>query len=110
MLIQDVAQGVILSVHIQPKAARTEYVGIHGEAYKFRIMAPPVEGAANEELCRYLSSAFSLPMRSVTILSGQHGRRKRVLIKGLDGEQVQSGLLGLLSEGKSKIEGGVGIR
>lgn len=88
MMIQEVAQGVIVSVHVQPKAARTAYMGVQGDALKFRIMAPPLEGAANDELCRFLASAFGVSVRDVMIHSGHHGRRKRVLVKHLDGNRL----------------------
>jgi uncharacterized protein len=49
-IVQDTKDGAILTVHIQPKASTTECVGIHGNAIKIRVAAPPVDGAANEEL------------------------------------------------------------
>ncbi len=75
-------------MHVQPKAARTEYVGLHGEALKVRVAAPPAEGAANEELCRFLAATFGLPRRAVEISSGATGRRKRVLLRGVSAVNV----------------------
>ncbi|MBI3604365.1 MAG: YggU family protein [Nitrospirae bacterium] len=75
--------GVLLTVHVQPGAKRTEYVGLHGEALKFRVAAPPVEGAANEALCAYLSTQFGLPKGAVEVRSGQSSRKKRVWLKGV---------------------------
>ncbi|MEP7153285.1 MAG: DUF167 domain-containing protein, partial [Nitrospira sp.] len=47
--------GVTISVHVQPRASRTESAGIHGDALKIRVAAPPADGAANDELCRFIA-------------------------------------------------------
>jgi uncharacterized protein (TIGR00251 family) len=75
-------------VHVQPKAVRTEYVGVHGDALKFRVAAPPVEGAANDALCAYLAERFGIPKSAVTVLAGQGSRKKRLLLKGVSVQQV----------------------
>jgi uncharacterized protein (TIGR00251 family) len=46
--------GTVLTIHVQPKAKTTEVVGWHGDAAKIRVAAPPVEGAANDALVRFL--------------------------------------------------------
>jgi len=74
---------VRFSVHVQPRASRTEVVGIHGTALKIRIAAPPVEGAANDELVRFLSSIFAVSRRDVRILAGGSSRLKVVEILGV---------------------------
>jgi hypothetical protein len=53
LIVREGKDGVVLNVHVQPKAARTACIGIHGEALKIRIAAPPVGGAANRELIRF---------------------------------------------------------
>ena len=60
--------------------------GLHGEALKVRLAAPPVEGKANEALVRFLAGRFAVPKRNVTIVSGEHSREKRVEIVGASGE------------------------
>jgi len=85
-------QGIVMNVHIQPRASRTEFVGLHGNALKFRISAPPVEGLANEALCGYLAKAFRISKGSVVICSGHEARQKRVLLKGVSPEQVKEKL------------------
>jgi len=86
--IQDCADGVLLTIHVQPHAAHSHYVGLHGDALKIRIASPPVDGAANEALRRFLSEQLAVPMSQVTIKAGQGTRRKRVLVKGVNGGQV----------------------
>jgi uncharacterized protein (TIGR00251 family) len=88
LIVQDSKDGAILTVHVQPKASTTECVGIHGDALKIRVAAPPVDGAANDELIRFLARQFSIPPTSVRIHSGAGGRHKRVLIKGVTAQLV----------------------
>ena len=88
--MQETSHGAVLTVYVQPRAAKTEYVGLYGKgALKFRIAAPPVEGAANQVLCRYLSKQFGIPKGSVVIEGGMGCRHKRVLLKGLSVDQVR---------------------
>ena len=88
LIVQDTKAGVVLSVHIQPRASTTECVGIHGDAIKIRVAAPPVDGAANDELIRFLARQLSIPAASVQIQSGASGRHKRVLVIGATAQLV----------------------
>jgi uncharacterized protein len=63
-------------------------VGIHGDAIKIRVAAPPVEGAADDELIRFLAHQLSIPAASVRIHSGAGGRHKRV-VKGKTAQMVK---------------------
>ena len=73
---------LLLHLHVQPGASRTEIVGLHGNALKIRLAAPPVEGRANEVLLRYLTEVFEVPLRQVELRAGATGRKKRVAILG----------------------------
>jgi uncharacterized protein len=77
-------EDVVLMVHAQPGAKRTEVAGIHGEGaaarLKIRLAAPPVEGKANAELLRFLASAFGVPQRAVLLLRGESSRQKAVRV------------------------------
>lgn len=86
--------GVRIRIHVQPRAARSEAVGIHGEAIKIRLAAPPVEGAANDELVRFLAAQLKVPARQVSLDSGAASRQKTVTITGVTVEQVTGALLG----------------
>lgn len=92
LIVQDTKDGAILTVHIQPKASTTECVGIHGDAIKIRVAAPPVDGAANDELIRFLARRLSIASTSVQIHSGAGGRRKRVLVNGVTAQLVMARL------------------
>ena len=76
-MIHSIRNRVILGpVHVQPNASKTACVGIHGDALKFRVAAPPLGGAANAELCRHLANVLSIPQRAVSVCSGRTSRRK----------------------------------
>ena len=74
------AHTLVLTLHVQPGAKRTEVAGLHGGALKIRLAAPPVEGKANAALLRYLADAFAVPQRAVTLVHGETSRQKTVRI------------------------------
>ncbi|WP_228345620.1 DUF167 family protein [Venatoribacter cucullus] len=71
---------MLLVCHLQPNASRSEFAGLHGDALKIRIQAPPVEGKANTELVKFLAKAFGVGKRDIEIISGELNRHKRVRI------------------------------
>ena len=83
---------VVLNVRVIPRAKRSEIAGMRGEAWLVRLQAPPVEGAANEELIAILAETLSVPRRDVTIVSGERSREKRVRVAGLDAPTAQARL------------------
>ena len=74
---------LIFAVRVVARAARSEIVGEHNGALRVRVAAPPVEGAANEELRRTLARAFNVPARNVEIVSGETSKTKRVRVRGV---------------------------
>ena len=73
---------IILTLHVQPGAKRTETAGIHDGALKIRVAAPPVEGQANARLLDFLKKTFEVPSSQVILKQGSAGRRKVVEIHG----------------------------
>ncbi len=71
---------LLLYLHIQPGASRTEIAGLHGDALKIRLAAPPAGGRANEALLRFLADLFQVPLRQVELRAGTSSRKKRVAI------------------------------
>ena len=76
---------MILELHVQPGAARSEFAGKHGERIKVRLAARAVDGKANAALIEFLAEHFKVPRRSVRIESGLKSRQKRVVIDGIEG-------------------------
>lgn len=73
-----------LLVHVVPRAHTTALAGRHGDALKIRLAAPPVDGAANDELIRFLAERLAVPRTAVTIAAGHASRRKTVKVAGLE--------------------------
>lgn len=73
---------ITLMLHVQPGAKQTTVSGLHGEALKIRLAAPPVEGRANEALLRFIADTFSVPLRNVVLKQGEQSRHKRVEVHG----------------------------
>jgi hypothetical protein len=74
---------VILELHVQPGASRSEFAGRHGERIKIRLAAPAVDGKANDALVEFLAAHFKVAKRDVHIQSGRKSRQKRVVIHGV---------------------------
>lgn len=87
------SQVVILNVRVIPRAKKSAVAGMRGDAWLLRLQAPPVDGAANEELIALLAATLGIPKRAVTILAGETSRQKRVRIAGIDAATAQERLL-----------------
>jgi len=74
---------LVVDVRVQPRASRSEIVGLHGERLRIRLQAPPVDGRANAALVEFLAEAFDVPRASVIVEHGLTGRDKRVRIRGV---------------------------
>lgn len=79
---------ITLTLHIQPGAKKTEFAGLHGDALKIRLAAPPVDGKANEALVRFVAETLGLAKSAVELKSGQTSRRKVLEVRGTGVEAV----------------------
>ena len=95
--LRSARDGVTLAVRAQPGAKRTAIVGIYGEGeiaqLKIAVQAPPVEGRANEALIEFLAKLFNLPKSYVELVSGELGRSKVFLLRGISYQNAQRILL-----------------
>ncbi len=78
-----------LSVRIQPRASKNGIVLMEDGGLKIRLTAPPVDGAANEALVRFLADTLSVPKAQVGILSGHTAKNKIVRIEGISQEEAE---------------------
>lgn len=76
------------SVHVQPRSSRSGVDGVHGDALRVRVNAPPVDGAANEAVIEVLAKALGVPRRAVSIVGGHASRAKVVEVHGVDAARV----------------------
>lgn len=79
----------LLSVRIQPRASKNEIVMLENGRLKIRLTAPPVGGAANEALIRFLAERLFVTKSQVAIVSGQTGREKVIRIDGITREDAE---------------------
>jgi len=75
-------------VHLTPRASNDALVGLHGDALKLRIKAPPVDGRANEALIGFLARCLGVKRGDLALVSGQTSRTKMILVNGLAPEEV----------------------
>jgi uncharacterized protein (TIGR00251 family) len=92
-IARDTEGGAVLAVHVQPKAAQTECVGIHGDALKIRVAARPIGGAANVELIRFIADRCAVSRAAVRIQGGNAARHKLLYVKGVTAESLLDRLL-----------------
>jgi len=78
--IKEVAQGILFKIVVQPRASRNKIVGLHGDALKIKLTAPPVDGAANKMVVTYLSKCLDIPKARLEIKTGHTGRQKQILL------------------------------
>ena len=88
--IMETEHGLVLHVHIVPRSAKCEVVGIQGNALKLKITAPPVEGQANKECIRFLSDILGIKKKQVRILSGIKSKKKTVAIEGIRRKDIEA--------------------
>jgi hypothetical protein len=83
MPFQRSKKGVTLKIKMEPRSSRKGISGVVGDAIKIKVNAPPVGGAANEELIEVLSEEFGIKKTSIKILRGISSRNKVVEIEGV---------------------------
>lgn len=82
-----------LSVRIQPRASKNGVSVMEDGNLKIRLTAPPVDGAANEALVKFLAETFSVPKSQVEILAGHTAKNKIVKIEGIGQEESERVLI-----------------
>jgi uncharacterized protein (TIGR00251 family) len=90
---KDVADGCTLAVRVHPGARRNSVTGVHADAVKIALTAPPVDGKANEALIAFLADALRLPRARVALVSGLTSRAKILRITGKSAAEVAAALL-----------------
>ncbi|MGO9015724.1 MAG: DUF167 domain-containing protein [Dissulfurispiraceae bacterium] len=75
--------GIIIEVKVDPRSSKRGIVGVMDNMLKVKLTAPPVGGAANEQLVELLAEQYGVKKSSITILRGETSRRKTVKITGV---------------------------
>ena len=108
MHLTETADGIRFQVVVQPKSSRNLIMGLHGEALKIKLKAPPVEGAANRMLVQFVAKALKVPKSKVEIVAGHTSRVKQLLVhysaappSPADHRQLRQAILALVEKQES---------
>lgn len=85
---------VRFGVRVQPRASRTEIAGLHGDALKVRVHAPPVDGAANEAVVDLLADRLRVARSRVRVVAGQTSRTKVIEVDGVGAQAIHALIAG----------------
>jgi len=81
---------ILLKIYLQPKSSKNEIVGPYRDGLKVKVIAPPIEGKANEALIRFLAKELGISPSKIEILKGLHSREKILRIsESVDQEWVK---------------------
>ena len=75
------AEKLVIPVRVQPRASRSEVVGVTDGRLKIRTKAPPAEGRANGDVVKQLARAFGVPTSRISLKSGASGRLKIFIVE-----------------------------
>jgi uncharacterized protein len=87
--VRETPAGATFAVKVHPRAKKNAITGEVGDALKLSLTAPPIDGRANEACVEFFANLLKVPRSSVTIASGESGRRKVVRVAGIAAEAVR---------------------
>jgi hypothetical protein len=87
--IKNYPGGCTFEIRVIPRASQTKIVGVIEGAFKVRIAAPPVEGAANDAVVAFFAKLFKTAKSNVSIVAGERSKKKRVAVRGLTEKDVR---------------------
>jgi uncharacterized protein (TIGR00251 family) len=90
--ITTTAAGVLLRIRVQPRASVERLEGVHGGQVRLRLMAPPVDGAANTACLAFLARTLGVPRSRLRLQAGEKSRDKLVHIAGVTSAEVAAAL------------------
>lgn len=76
--------GIEIRVRVVPGARKSQVMGSSGGVLRIRVAAPPVEGQANAELCRFVAKWCGVRASAVQVVAGGTSRDKRLVVRGVD--------------------------
>jgi uncharacterized protein (TIGR00251 family) len=90
--IIDGPDSIEFAIRVVPRASKTEIAGEMDGAVKVRVASPPVDGAANKELIRYLAKRLGVPKADIELVSGLAARNKVLRVRGINARQLRNAL------------------
>jgi hypothetical protein len=94
--LRDSKRGLTFDIQVIPHASRAEIAGVQEGAFKVKVTAPPVEGAANEACIKLLARELGLKKSQMEISSGAKSRKKTVMIKDISKAELETKINNIL--------------
>ena len=88
--LRESKKGLTFDIQVIPHASRAEIAGVQEGAFKVKVTAPPVEGAANEACIKLLARELGLKKSQMEISSGAKSRKKTVMIKDISKKELET--------------------
>ena len=79
--IREHPEGIIFKIFVQPRSSKNMIVGLHGNALKLKLTAPPVDNAANKMCIKFLAKHLGVSNSQIEIISGHSSRTKKLLLR-----------------------------
>jgi hypothetical protein len=98
--LKESKKGLTFDIQVIPHASRAEIVCIQEGAFKLKVTAPPVEGAANEACIKLLAGELGLKKSQMEISSGAKSRRKTVMVKNINKLELEMKISSFLKANK----------
>ena len=94
--LRESKKGLTFDIQVIPHASRAEIAGVQDGAFKVKVTAPPMEGAANEACIKLLASKLGLKKSQMEISSGAKSRKKTVMIKDISKAELETKINNIL--------------
>ena len=94
--LRESKKGLTFDIQVIPHASRAEIAGVQEGAFKIKVTAPPVEGAANEACIKLLARELGLKKSQMEISSGVKSRKKTVMIKDISKAELETKINNIL--------------
>jgi uncharacterized protein (TIGR00251 family) len=88
-----VSEAAEIRVRLRPRGGRDELIGMRDGIVQVRVSAPPVDGKANEALCRLIAKSAGVAPSKVSVVRGEKSRDKVVRVEGLEAEVLLAALM-----------------
>jgi len=98
--LKESKTGLTFDIQVIPNASRAEITGVQDGAFKLKVTAPPVEGAANEACIKLLAGELKLKKSQMEIFSGSKSRKKTILVKKTNKTDMEFKINNFLKENK----------
>lgn len=82
----------MLDVIVVPRAATTRLELLADGSLRIHVTRPPAGGEANRAVIEAIAARLRVPRGAVELVSGARGRRKRILVRGLDADRLRERL------------------